>query len=322
MTRAQYSFGGTGRESLVRMPTTPPPLPATACAARSRALDEPFAGTAATAVTWLCVEQPGPWGRDALAQSHLDSGLAAELTARAAGTGVRVVLIRRPGPHPDRHRPAPRRVYLAHTAPGRAFLRREVFTDPKHLLDLDFAAVGGGAADGFGEVVSWPVLLVCTNGRRDVCCAVAGRPVAAELAATHGEAAWECTHIGGHRFAPTALLLPTGYTYGDLDGARARALLADPGVVVDRCRGRSTWAPAGQAAELAVRELTNTTHADVLRVRDPERDEDGNWRVQVAHVDGRGWRVTVAVRAAGPDRPASCGAEPGPATVHTVVRID
>ncbi|WP_228771249.1 sucrase ferredoxin [Actinokineospora iranica] len=303
------------------MVTTPPALPGDACSVRSRALDEPMAGTAVTAATWLCVEQPGPWGRDAPRESHLDTGLGAELAARAAGAGVRVVLIRRPGAHPDRHRPAPRRVYLAHTAPGRAFLRREVVTDPKHLLDLDFAAAGGGEPAGFGETITWPVLLVCTNGRRDLCCAVRGRPVADEVALTHGDAVWESSHLGGHRFAPTGLLVPTGYAYGDLDAARARALLASSAVVTDRCRGRSTWPAAGQAAELAVRELTNTVHPDVLRVRDPELDDDGHWRVVVWHVDGRGWRVTVAERAMG-DRVLSCGAAPGDRTTHVVTRID
>ena len=36
------------------------------CATVSRDLDEPIAGTAATARTWLLLEQPGPWGAKAL----------------------------------------------------------------------------------------------------------------------------------------------------------------------------------------------------------------------------------------------------------------
>ena len=36
------------------------------CATASRDLSEPLAGTAATASTWLLVEQPGPWGTEAL----------------------------------------------------------------------------------------------------------------------------------------------------------------------------------------------------------------------------------------------------------------
>ncbi len=297
------------------MPMSHPTLPAAACSALSRALDEPFAGSAATATAWLCLEQPGPWGRDALTQSHLDTGLAGELATRAAGTGVRVVLIRRPGPHPDRHRPAPRRVYLAHTAPGTSFLRAATLADPKQLLDLDFTAAGAGSDGGLGDAPAGPLLLVCTNGRRDVCCAVAGRPVASGLADEFGDAVWECTHIGGHRFAPTALLLPTGYTYGDVNVERGRALLTEPGVITDRCRGRSTFAPAGQAAELAVRDLIGCTDPDALRVS----ERDSRWRV--AHVDGRAWTVNVEAVPTSPDRPASCGAAPGPTTAYTIVDI-
>ncbi|MDQ3404144.1 MAG: sucrase ferredoxin [Actinomycetota bacterium] len=295
-------------------------IPGPPCSTLSRALDEPFAGSAATATTWLCVEQPGPWGRDALVESHLDHDVGAELATRAKGTGVRVVLIRRPGRHPDAI--APHRVYLAHTSPGRSFLRADTLRDPKHLLDLDFHALGAGTHHGFGAAVDDPLLLVCTNGRRDVCCAVRGRPLATEMFASHGDAVWECSHIGGHRFAPTALLLPTGYSYGDLSPERARAVLDGGAVVTDRCRGCSTWTPPGQAAELAVRTLTHTVDPDALSVRVPTRNEDGDWRVVVSHVDERSWVVTVAERHNAPDRPASCGAAASPSIAHIVERID
>ncbi|PWW63533.1 hypothetical protein DFQ13_104525 [Actinokineospora spheciospongiae] len=295
--------------------------PPSACSAVSRALDEPFAGTAATATTWLCLEQPGPWGREALVGSHLGGGVGARLVARSAGTGVRVVLVRRPGAHPGRHRVVPRRVLLAHTVPGAGWLRSGSLLDPRDLLDLDLAALGAGAHGGFGEPVVGPVLLVCTNGRRDVCCAVRGRPVAGELAAEFGDAVWEATHLGGHRFAPTGLLLPTGYAYGGLDAGRGRELLVGGEVVLRGCRGRSTWVAAGQVAELAVRALTHTVDPEVLHVRSCERDEDGDRRVVVWHVDGRGWRVTVTERDLGV-RPVSCGVNPAPATALVVSRID
>ncbi|MGW5049679.1 sucrase ferredoxin [Actinokineospora sp. NPDC004072] len=290
------------------------------CSAVSMMAAENPAGTAAVAATWLCVEQPGPWGAEALTGSHLDPGLGAELAARVAGTGVRVVLVRRPGPHADRHRPLPRRVFLAHTAPGRSFVRSATLNDPKELLDLDFAAAGAGSPAGFGAPAEGRLLLVCTNGRRDVCCAVLGRPAAAALAAVHGEQVWEATHLGGHRFAPTALVLPTGYAYARVDEAVGAALLREPGVVLAGCRGRSTWSAPGQAAELAVRELTHTLDPDVLVVREPERVE-GEWRVVVAHEDGRAWRVTVA-EVVGAPRAVSCGAAAKAVVEHVVTRID
>ena len=100
------------------------------CSTLSRALDEPVEGTAATARTWLLLEQPGPWGAKALTSSHLDPSLGRALEAAATGTGVRVALIRRPGRHADSRMPATRRVYVAHTVPGNVWLHSATTTDP------------------------------------------------------------------------------------------------------------------------------------------------------------------------------------------------
>ncbi|HEU5473819.1 MAG TPA: sucrase ferredoxin [Actinophytocola sp.] len=286
------------------------------CSSLSRILGEPMAGTAAAAATWLCIEQPGPWGREALTESHIDTVVGHELAQRVKGTGVRIALIRRAGSHPDRHQPIPHQVYLAHTAPGRGWLERGWVADPKELLDLDFAALGNGIPSGLGTAIEdEPLLLVCTNGRRDVCCALLGRPIAAALAARHGDAVWECTHLGGHRFAPTALVLPAGYAYGRLDRDTAEPLLA-PGspVRVEHCRGRSIWSPPGQVADLAVRSATGDLDPDAVRVVDEAPAGAGRWLVELAHRNGRRWQVTVTERTAPELRSASCGAGPKAAT--------
>lgn len=289
------------------------------CAAVSAALREPQAGTAVRARAWICLEQPGPWGRDALTDSHLDPALGAELARRAQAAGARVLLIRRPGRHADT--PGPRRVYLAATTPGRTRLEQADLDTPDRLLDLDLTALADGRPTGLGAPATTPLLMVCANSRRDLCCALRGRPLAAELAARHPGQVWECSHTGGHRFAPTGVLLPTGYTYGRLDTDFADRLLhhaATGRVVTDRCRGRSTHDPAGQVAELAVRDATGE-HRDTLTVTG-DGDGDGDTRT-VHHTDGRTWHVTTATRALPADRPASCGAPPTPATTTVVTGI-
>ncbi|MBV2357016.1 sucrase ferredoxin [Streptomyces sp. J2-1] len=287
-----------------------------ACATVSSSLDEPVSGTAAKARTWLLLEQPGPWGVKALTSSHLDRALGRALEAAAGNTGVRVALIRRPGPHADSRTPAERQVYVAHTVPGNAWLHSTAVDDPRRLLDLDFAALGAGDPRSFASALGGrphtgdPLALVCTNGKRDRCCALLGRPLATELVASGEQGIWEVTHLGGHRFSPTVLVLPYGYAYGRADARTVREALRgarEGRVAVGGCRGRSAWDRPGQAAELAIRDAVREYRADSLRVIATE-SRGPRWEVTVAHTDGRRWRVTVAQGASLPPRPESCGA--------------
>ncbi|MEU3100124.1 sucrase ferredoxin [Streptomyces griseoflavus] len=297
------------------------------CSTVARELDEPVAGTAATARTWLLLEQPGPWGAKALTSSHLDPALGRALEAAAKGTGVRIALVRRAGRHADSGVPALRRVYVAHTVPGNVWLHTTTLTDPGRLLGLDFAALGRGEPGTFDAVLGGavhegdPLALVCTNGKRDRCCALLGRPLAAELAASGVEGVWEVTHLGGHRFAPTVLVLPYGYAYGRAEAHAVKEVLhgAQEGrIVVEGCRGRSAWERPGQAAELAVRRAVGEYGAAALDVVTTEGAAP-RWTVTVAHADGRRWRVEVAQGASLPPRPESCGSALGsPARMDVV----
>lgn len=285
------------------------------CTTVSRLLDEPVCGTAATATTWLLLEQPGPWGPKALTSSHLDPALGRALEAAAQGTGVRIALIRRPGRHADPGTPGMRQVYVAHTVPGNVWLHGAATRDPERLLGLDFAALGAGDHRSFGSALGGrphaggPLALVCTNGKRDRCCALLGRPLAADLAASGVTGTWEVTHLGGHRFSPTVLVLPHGYAYGRAEAHAVKKVLhglQEGRVVLEGCRGRSAWERPGQAAELAVREAAGEYAADTLSVV-RTAGAAPRWDVTVAHTDGRRWRVGVAQGTSLPPRPESCG---------------
>lgn len=280
----------------------------TTCSVLSAA-DEPLAGTAATARGYVCAEVPSGWGRDVLDGTALGSELSAELSARADAADVRILFVRRPG----RDTAGPTRtVLIARTDPDATWCERLAITDPVELLDI-VPEAAAGPAPRLGDPVTDPVALVCAHGRRDRCCAVEGRPVAASLKQEFGDAVWECSHTGGHRFAPSMILLPTGFTYGRLDPQSSAAALraaARGEVYRQGLRGRSTWTAVGQAAEIAVRDMCGDIDADSLTVDESAVDP------LVRHRDGRAWRVTVETREL-PARPASCGAAPKP--VHPVV---
>ncbi|HEX6248035.1 MAG TPA: sucrase ferredoxin [Nocardioidaceae bacterium] len=288
------------------------------CSDGSTVVDEPLAGTAPYAVSWVALEQNGPWGARALTESHLDPDVGRVLEESAAAHDVRPSLIRRPGRHADApsDREPARRVLVAHTRPGRTWLLEGTVARPEQLLDADWAALRDGdlAAVRRSLPSLSPTLrthlLVCTNARRDVCCALKGRPVALGAAVSHPDRVWEVTHTSGHRFAPTAVVLPAGTLHGRLDVASAVGLLEAAGcgeTVVAGSRGRSTWPAPAQAAELAVREQTGELGLDALEVAGHEEIGDRTWTTWVRHSDGRSWQVHVEARESDVLRAESCG---------------
>lgn len=267
------------------------------CAVLARTLDEPLAGSAPVARRWACLEHRGAWPQDV--RTHPDPAVRV-FAGRAAAAGWRLQLVRRPGRRSD---DSPVQLFLADTAPGSTRLAGLTVDGPSELAAVPLP----GADEPLpGRSVRDPLLLVCTHGRRDRCCALDGRALAAAVVASGESGVWECTHLGGHRFAPTALVLPTGYLYGHLDVATAITAHKAAGlgeVETAQCRGRSTWSPEGQVAELAVRAATGLRDADALAV------EPGGTEVLVKSRDGRRWTVRVGHLTGGP-RPLSCGTDP------------
>jgi hypothetical protein len=110
--------------------------------------------------------------------------------------------------------------------------------------------------------------LVCTNGARDPCCAIRGPAVAQALARVLPGQVYECSHLGGHRFAANVLVLPDALCFGRLDGRTAVALAAEleaGRLPLDHLRGRTALAPEQQAAEILVRRELGLTQLDDLR---------------------------------------------------------
>lgn len=269
-------------------------------------------GTAAQATFFLAVEQPGPWGRDAARESHLPAGLGESLSSACAERGGRLSLIRRPGRHADEHHQPPHTVYAAWSGPE-PWLLRTVLPQVATLTSLAVDALARGDRDAVAATLpaaapAAPVLLVCTNGRRDVCCAVRGRPVALEAAAAAPDRVWEASHTGGHRFAPTGVLLPYGATFARLDARLCGEALDSAGLGLmpssllgpAHDRGRSPLPAAAQAAESHVRHLIGERSLSTLRTVLVEAATDGPdaaaARYDVQHADGRGWRVRCQQR--------------------------
>ena len=211
------------------------------CALRAQLRGDAMLGTAFAASRVLLVEQPGPWGRSGLTQSRFDGAVAATLVARAQAAGMRVQAIRRPGRTAG---DAVRRWMIADCRDEREQLRVGTFDSDAELLELPL----DGSA---GEVDAQPLFLVCAHSRHDACCALRGRAVAAALEQVQPGRVFECSHLGGDRFAANVLVLPAGLLYGRVLPFAAPEFVAaaQAGEVVGALlRGRIGLAPAAQAA--------------------------------------------------------------------------
>jgi hypothetical protein len=277
------------------------------CATLSRALTEPLYGTASVVRGWVLLEQPGPWGREAVTESRLEPTLAAELDRAATAAHLRLLLIRRPG----RGASKPHECFVAHTGPGGRWLERRRLDDPAELLELDMAAVVAGERPGFGEPVTEPVYLVCTNGRHDRCCATYGRPAALALAASHGDLIWESSHVGGDRFAGNLVCLPGGHYFGRVGPAEAARVVdrhLAGAIDLGHYRGCCVDPPVVQAAEWFARTATGLAGVDDLAVAGRDRLAGGAHAVRFRRPGGGELRVLLR---------ATRDAEPRPLTCHS-----
>jgi hypothetical protein len=245
-------------------------------------------GTAFPAARLLLVEQPGPWGHGGLRESRFDSEVAIGLEARAGSQGVRVLAIRRPG----RTRAGTvRSWYLADTRDAQQSVWRGEYHDDRELLDLPLDGSAGQPDDA-------PVYLVCAHSRHDTCCALRGRPVAAALADLRPGRVWECSHIGGERFAANVLMLPSGLVYGRVLPFAAPEFVAaaEAGEVVGALvRGRIGLVPVAQAALAFGYEHLGIRKAAGLRVLTATPVVDGQASVRLDGPHGE-LEVLVQVR--------------------------
>ena len=284
-------------------------LPPLRCADAARMRGEPLHASAVRYARFLLLEVPGPWGPSALDDKHMEAEVARQLAARGKAADTHVLLIRRPGRHPS-GRTAPDRVHglgvRRHLA-GAERVLWGAWRDPADLLepgpDRRHPRPGqrgraAAAGPGVHERQARPVL----RGPRP----------AGGGGDRHrtGWDTWECSHLGGHRFAATMMLLPTGDMFGWLDPESAVEVMRrfDAGqIVLSHYRGRSGQPVPVQAALHAAAVRLGDFRRDALRVspRAPSRadgpaqaDEADLWDVEVIHrtehSPGIAYRVVVA----------------------------
>ncbi len=221
------------------------------CSVESLQADDPLAGTATHAASNLLISWPRPkWSRSLRIARDMDDDLA-ERIDRLAASGRRVNLIDQRGRSSSSHR-----VYL---------LPESLSFDIDHAnLHAFLAALEAGddLSPWSGAAMSKSLVLCCTHGRKDKCCAKFGHAAYQALAGTVAERklpfeVWESSHLGGCRLAASVMVFPAMRKYGRVAPEQVLPLLqheADGIPYLPCYRGQSLLTPAQQCAEISALE--------------------------------------------------------------------
>ncbi|PZO11176.1 MAG: sucrase ferredoxin [Leptolyngbya foveolarum] len=241
------------------------------CAIASQQIGEDLIGTAGHYQTYVLIECPLPWAAKVFDSANIPltlrqyikaikaersvQFLAINRGASASSASVTLMIYERTGPSGE-HFSADESIegYRGYEFP---------LNDLTQVVDCLKAYWQGDfpRERRRGQPITQQDILICTHGVRDRCCARFGNPFfrAATQSVLQGELPnvrlWKVSHIGGHRFAPTAISLPDGRYYGRLTLSALQAIVTRRGSIHQLCSVYRGWGLLPAPLQILERQL-------------------------------------------------------------------
>jgi len=231
------------------------------CALESQANREQTFGTVARIDSWLLIEYPGVWRHHAVDDSRL---LSSEVKQKLGRFPVdRILLVR------QKHEWARElSAFVVQSTGESPSIQRYGLDGYDDLLRMS----------GAGERVDKLMFAVCTHSRHDKCCAKFGIAVWCSMRDHIPDRAWQCSHVGGDRFAGNVVVFPYGLYYGRVQPQDVPELVrrSDSGEIwLDGYRGRSTHPRAVQITDYFLRSKSGILGINAFRHLSTERNAHG-----------------------------------------------
>ncbi|MBE9063515.1 sucrase ferredoxin [cf. Phormidesmis sp. LEGE 11477] len=205
------------------------------CAIANRESGEDLIGTASHYQTYVLIECPTPWAAKAFESEQIPDALRRYVKAVKAKRAVQFLLVSK----------GRKTLRASNKASGIRLMVYEKFppvdgTVEKYrgyefeidgLERVETCLEAHWQGDRLGKTITQKDVLICTHGMRDRCCARFGQPLfknalrRAKQGRLPNVRLWKVSHIGGHRFAPTAITLPDGRYYGRLTLSALEAVI-------------------------------------------------------------------------------------------------
>jgi hypothetical protein len=292
-----------------------------------RALGVDPIGSAVGGCSFLLIDRPLPWPRDIGDDVEMQPLHDAIGEAAAAGRRWRIQATA-----PDGRGQARVATYVLPVGRFRRFAAHEVLVAPGDAVRAAVDLVNADETYGSSTAASTEELLVCTHGRRDICCGSLGTSLWKDLVGPSdplmtGTRVRRTSHTGGHRFAPTGLHLPsgTGWAWLDVDTAVHVARRDVPfGELADRYRGSLALAtPDEQVVEKAVFTRIGWDWLDHERTSRVVERNDAGATVEIDFVapDGTAGIARGTTQVAGRSPVPDCGVPLADAAKHQPIVV-
>lgn len=245
--------------------------------AREEGLDP--IGTAGLYSAYLVVEWPLPWPRDISEIPEL-----AAVQAQLSEPGIRLQAVAPADPA------RPRLVLHRRTDPFVGYRRSEVAVTTTLEAAVD-ALLSRDPSTSDGDGPAGHEVLVCTHGRRDRCCGSLGTILHQSLVGEHvfgpGVELHRTSHTGGHRFAPTAVVLPEGTLWAFADADLLSRVVGRRGPLDDVLpRYRGCIGLGSRAQQAVERAVLGEVGWDLFGLARRGEEADGTTLLHVTGPDG------------------------------------
>lgn len=204
------------------------------CSHSSRQNNEQWLGTASPAQVWIALSHPKPWGATALASVDIGDLNRKHLTSLfSLYPDSRIQIV-------TQKSTSDIILFFAVAFEHDQRLYRIPLENYDQILDLSWSDIIANKLAYQKYLTDDAIYLICTNAQHDPCCGERGQALFDQYA--DNEQVWQCSHLGGDRFAANIVSLPTGNYYRRVDADALKKIIAaeqHQQVHIDNFAGRS-----------------------------------------------------------------------------------
>ncbi len=266
------------------------------CAEQSRNMDNPLIGTVKPFSYLFLLEYHGSFGSKALRDSYIPEEVKGHITHGLKTVEehmgkAKFLLIKNQHSREENEI----NLFVLQNNPDKPLIRRYTLEYYEQLLRSSLRDLIDPKG---GDPVEAPMYLICTNGNRDKCCSKFGFPLYRSLYDSIPDPeryVWECSHVGGHRFAGNVITLPDACFYGFVDPKDLLALVAhteEKRIYLKKLRGRSSLSNEAQVVEKFLMEKENNNRLGAFKWEGIEKYGDKEILAQ-ARLDGKPFRIQL-----------------------------